>query len=189
MAAYDDLVSIEEMAEFLAGQRSWTGIPQARDALTWASESAWSPPEVDMRLLWGPRSGRAMPLANQPVFDVDTGAHVATPDLLDPDAGVSGEYESELHLDRVVRSKDVRRDGELRAYGLESVTMVADDRRDPHHFLARLAGAYERAARTPRRTRRWTIDPPPWWIPTLTVAQRRALTPEQRSRFLRYRAS
>ncbi|WP_139977414.1 hypothetical protein [Nocardioides litoris] len=188
MAAYDDLVSLEEMQAQLTGQSSWTGVPQARRALAWASEGAWSPPEVDMRLLWGPLSGRAMPEANVPVFDRATGAHVATPDLIDPVLGVCGEYEGAVHLDRATRNHDVRREGLLRAYDLEPVTMVADDRHDQRHFLARLEDGCARARLRRGRPRRWTTDPPSWWVPTTTVAQRRALTPDQRQRFLRYRA-
>ncbi len=67
--------------------------------------------------------------------------------------------------------------------------MLADDRYACEAFVARLDDAYARAARTPRHARLWTADPPAWWVPTMTVEQRRALTPDQRARFLRYRAS
>jgi len=35
--------------------------------------------------------------------------------------------------------------------------------------------------------RAWTIEPPPWWISTTTVAERRSLDQAQRERLLRYR--
>ena len=111
----------------------------------------------------------------------------ATTDLIDAEAGVVGEYESELHLDRRQRAKDVRREGDLRAHDLEVVTMTSADGTAPSHFIGRLHAAYRTAARRPRSDRTWTITPPPWWVPTHTVELRRALTEDQRRRFLRYR--
>lgn len=189
MAAYDDVVSIAEMDDFLTpGQNAKTGVPQARAAVPLATENCWSPPEFDMVLVWVIDTGRAMPLCNAPLFDL-SGRHLATPDVFDPRSGVAGEYEGMVHLDRAGRSGDVHREGVLRAHGVEVVTMTADDRHRPAAFLARLDDAYVRAARTPASARRWTAEPPLWWVSTATVEQRRALTPEQRSTFLRYRAS
>lgn len=189
MAAYDDLVSVEEVSAFLTpGQNGMNGVPQAREAVPFAVENAWSPAEIDLVATWVLDGGRPLPWCNRPVFDLG-GRHLATPDVFDPVAGVAGEYEGGVHLERAARSKDVRREGVLRAHGIEVVTMVADDRRDPAAFLARLDDAYHRAARLPRTDRRWTVELPPWWTPTHTVDLRRALTPAQRTRFLRYRAS
>jgi hypothetical protein len=189
MAAYDDLVSVVEMEEFLTpGANGMTGVPQARAAVPLASENCWSPPELDLVLTWVLDAGRAMPMCNVPLF-TRSGRHIATPDVFDPRAGVAGEYEGSVHLDRAVRAGDVRREASLRAHGIEPVTMVADDRHAPGAFIARLADAYRRADRVPVDDRLWTIEPPAWWVPTSTVEQRRALTPGQRARFLRYRAS
>ncbi|GAA5147416.1 hypothetical protein GCM10023340_19820 [Nocardioides marinquilinus] len=188
MAAYDDVVSVAEMDGYLSpGQNSWTGVPRARAAVPLCSEASWSPAEVDLRLTWVLDGGFPAPLVNAPVFDAE-GRHVATPDLIDVEAGVAGEYEGGIHLDRATRAADVRREAALRAHDLEVVTMTADDRLTPRRFLARLEEAYHRAGRR-RGARSWTTDPPSWWTPTATVAQRRALTPDQRRRFLRYRAS
>ena len=161
---------------------------QARAAVPLATENCWSPPEFDLVVVWVAEAGRAMPLCNAPLFDL-SGRHLATPDVFDPVAGVAGEYEGAVHLDRAARAVDVRREGVLRAHGLEVVTMLADDRHAPGAFVARLADAYRRAERRPVADRQWTATPPSWWVPTTTVEQRRALTPDQRARFLRYRAS
>ncbi|WP_148611879.1 hypothetical protein [Nocardioides rubriscoriae] len=84
MAAYDDLVSIQEIDTFLTpGQNSWTGVPQARAAVPLASESCWSPAEVDLVFVWVVLAGRPMPLCNAPIFDL-SGRHLATPDVFDP---------------------------------------------------------------------------------------------------------
>ena len=65
--------------------------------------------------------------------------------------------------------------------------MVAADLVDPSDFVWRLRAAYERASYQPESRRRWTIVPPSWWTPTLTVAERRALDPWQQDRLLRHR--
>ena len=59
--------------------------------------------------------------------------------------------------------------------------MVGGQGRD--EVAARITAAYERAPSS-RHPRLWTIDQPTWWIPTETVAQRRALTEANRARLL-----
>lgn len=185
MAAYDDLVSRHELALLVARSPGWYGIGRGRDTVQWMAENAWSPAEVGMRSVWVREAGLPRPLPNRPVFDVHE-RHVGTPDLIDPAAGVVGEYDSELHLDRSRRRRDVEREERYRAVGLEPVVMLPGELIDPWRFIARLRSAYERAARR-GSTRRWTIEHPHWWVPTETVSQRRALTAEQRKIWLRYR--
>jgi hypothetical protein len=185
MAAYSDLVSIAEVAELIGHQSSWTGVPQARWAMGHVSENSWSPAEVFMRLSWSIDAGFPVPEPNLPLFD-RKGRHLGTPDLVDPDAGVIGEYEGPDHLQRDRRRGDIGREEVFRAHGLEIVTQVAGDRGE--EFGARLAGAYRRAAaRTGPRL--WTAEPPPWWTSTRSVEQPRALGADQRERLLRYRAA
>lgn len=182
MAAFADLVSVAEVSALIAAQSSWTGVPRARQALPYVGENSWSPMEADTGLLWE-IGGFPKPLQNRPIFDLD-GRHVGTPDLLDPVAGVIGEYNGPDHLVKERYLEDLNRDARFRDHHLEIVARSTGDRRD--HFLMRLEAAYRRARRR-RTARTWTITPPPGWVSTATVAQRRALTPEQRSRFLRYR--
>jgi hypothetical protein len=186
MAAYSDLVSIDELTAYALAHPAWTGIPQCRDAIPYADENAWSPAEVDMRWTWEVEAGRPRPLCNVPVFS-RSGRHIATPDLVDPVAGVVGEYDGPLHLVGKQRARDLRREADLRAVGLEYVTMVGPDRRESGPFIFRLHGAYGRARYEPEADRAWTIEPPSWWTPTTTVADRRRLTDSQRRRVLRYR--
>jgi hypothetical protein len=188
MAAYDDLVSRDELALLVARSSGWDGIGRGRRVVDLMEENAWSPAEVSMRGIWSSEAGRRRPAANQPVFDLG-GRHVATPDLLDVAAGVAGEYESDLHLERNQRRRDVQREDRYRSVGLEPVIMVTGDLADPWRFVGRLHAAYARAARTPVADRRWTVEQPPWWTPTQTVALRRALTAEKRARWLRHRAA
>jgi hypothetical protein len=186
MGCYSDLVSVEEATGYTATLGTWTGVPLARTGLTRPDENAWSPTEVSMRDIWDRATGLRRPLANVPLFSID-GKHLVTPDLIDPVAGVVGEYDGAGHLDRATRTRDVRRDDLYRRLGLEQVTMTAPDLADPATLVARLHGAHERGAAAPPEDRTWTIDPPSWWKPTRTVAQRRALTVLERSKFLRYR--
>ncbi len=183
MAAYADLVSIDEATAQIGGQSSWTGVPLARRALPFAGENSWSPMESDTKVVWVVEGGFACPLQNQPIFDLH-GRHIGTPDLLDPASGVIAQYNGADHLKKEQFVKDVEKDAKYRDHHLEVVIRTAGDRRED--FLERLAAAYRRAGRR-RTARTWTITPPPWWTSTTTVAQRRALTPEQRARLLRYR--
>jgi hypothetical protein len=186
MAAYDDLVSRDELLAFAGANPGWTGIEQFRVGILDMSENAWSPTEVTMRRLWQHEAGLPRPLCNRPVFDLN-GHHIGTPDLIDPANGVLGEYDGALHLEGTRRARDVQREARFRRAGLETVEMLAGDLANPYPFLGRLREAYSRAGRIPASDRAWTLTPPPWWVPTFTVAQRRALDDHQRARLLRHR--
>ena len=187
MACYSDLVTVAEVAAYAARIGPWTGIPRCRKALAYADENSWSPQEVIMRLVWTIDAGYPRPLCNVPVFDRH-GRHVGTPDLLDPVAGVVGEYDGSQHLLGPQRGRDVRREGEFRRLGLEWVTMVASDRADDYvSFRSRLTTAYANARHAPADDRPWATDPPSWWVDTSTVAARARLHPAARARLLRHR--
>lgn len=187
MAAYDDLVSVEELARFTASSLwlRW-GVERVRRVLPALEENSWSPMEPVMRLAWTSEDTRPRPLANWPVFDL-SGRFVGTPDLIDPVAGVYGMYDGGLHLAGEVRHGDVEKEAAYRRLGLEGAVMMAGDLADRGPFLARLDQAYARAGRRRADDRRWMERPPPWWVPTSTVALRRALSAYDRSRYLSYR--
>lgn len=185
MACYSDLVSLAEVAAYLAGLGPVTGIQQARDALAEGEENSWSPQETKLRGVWTRRAGFPRPWCNAPVFTLD-GRHVGTPDLIDPESGLVGMYNGSDHLSLVGASADVRQESAYRDLGLEPVTMLATDWLDLDGFVDRLHAA-ERRLRVARGRRGWTLDPPPWWTTTHTVARRRALDEAQRARLLRYR--
>jgi hypothetical protein len=141
--------------------------------------------ETVMRLIWTNTAGLDRPLTNQPVFDLH-GRHMGTPDLLDVESGVYGEYDSDLHLDGKRRRRDIVREDAFKRLGLEPVVMVAGQSRD--EVAARIVSTRERALRHPR-PRLWTIEQPSWWVPTETVTQRRALSAADRARLLAHRAA
>lgn len=186
MAAYDDLVSVAELASFV-DSALWIrkGVQRVRDLLPMLEENSWSPTEPLMRRTWQ-ANGFGRPRANCPVFDL-AGRFVGTPDLLDVDAGVYGMYDGGLHLAGAVRHVDVGKEAAYRALGLEGVTMMSGDLADRAPFVQRLHEAYGRAGRRLGEDRRWLPGLPAWWKPTFTVEQRRALSAYERSRVLRYR--
>ena len=184
MAAYADLVSIAEVMAQVGAQSGWIGAPISRKALPYCGENSWSPMESDTKVLWTMVGGFRLPLQNQPIFDLE-GQHVGTPDLFDPVAGVIGEYDGPDHLRPEQRLSDINREARYRDHHLEVVVRSAGE--SPDNYLRRLGAAYARAGRR-RTARTWTITPPQWWISTTTVAARRALTPEQRVKLLKYRS-
>lgn len=186
LAALHDLVSVADLCNYIESSL-WVrqGVPRIRDLVPHLEENSWSPMEPVMRLTWVAANPRQL-LANHPVFTLD-GRFVGTPDLIDPEMGIFGLYDGGLHLAGDVRHADVAKEAAYRALGLEGVTMMAGDLGDRDPFVGRLREAYARAEHRPIEHRRWRTDPPQWWIPTFTVAQRRALTPGQRQRLLRYR--
>jgi len=186
MTAYSDLVSIEEVALYALAYSGSTGIPQCRDALGLADENSWSPWETRMRLIWVLDAGFPRPLCNVPVFD-RFGQHIGTPDLLDPAAGVVGEYDGALHLEHSQRRHDRGREEAFRRVGLEYFTMMRGDSLNREAMARRMDEARRRALFRSEASRDWTLDLPRWWIPTMTVEQRRNLDAAQRERLLRLR--
>lgn len=185
MAAYSDLASVAEVGEVIGGQSSWTGVPQARQALALGEENVWSPQETRLRLLWAAAVEGALLKANVALFDRE-GRHIGTPDVIDVAAGVAADYDGVVHLGREQRRSDRTRDEVFASHGVEMVRWMSGDR--PGDFVARLWRAYRSAARR-TGSRSWTADPPTWWTPTSTVEARRALSADQRDRWLRYRTA
>ncbi len=183
MAAYSDLCSLDEAMAYALAHPGWTGVPQAREALMLAEENSWSPAETRFRLIWEKDAALPRPLCNQPIFD-RAGRHIGTPDLLDPVSGTIGEYDGALHLLGRQRSIDARRMERFRDHGLEPFFVVAHDLLDRPLVARRIHQALRRARWQPESDRAWTIDPPPWWIETLTVEQRRHLDLDESERLL-----
>jgi hypothetical protein len=187
MAAFNDLVSIDELAAYidtdLVARR---GVERVRRVLPELDENSWSPMEPVLRCVWKAEIGRPRLLMNVPVFDRN-GRFVGTPDVIDPAAGVYGMYNGGLHLTGKVRHVDVAKEAAYRRIGLEGVTMMSGDIADSDPFRLRLREAYARAGRLPQSQRAWTLETPRWWLDTTTVAARRALSSDDRRRLLAHR--
>jgi hypothetical protein len=186
LAAYSDICSIDEAQLYALAHPGWTGVPQARKALALADENSWSPREVDLRMIWVVDAGLPRPLCNRPIFDRQA-RHIGTPDLLDLESGTIGEYDGEMHLEGSRRAQDSRREERFRNHGLEPFHVVGHDMSDRWLVVQRIHDARRRAKWQAESRRSWTIEPPPWWRETHTVAQRRELDVDEKSRLLGYR--
>lgn len=186
MAAYSDLVSLDEAWEYALAHPGWTGVPQARRALLLAAENSWSPRETALRLVWTQDAGLGAPLCNSPVFDLE-GRLIGVPDMVDPESGLLGEYDGVVHFVGPQRAHDLGRLDRFRDHGLEPVVVVSDDMADRDRVVRRLLAGHERARRRPASERRWTTEPPPWWTPTDTVSLRRSLAATVARRLLAHR--
>ena len=165
MAAAAGLVTIPDLRGFVAGHAGWDGVPVARQALDLADEGSASTPETCYRLVWELDAGLPRPLVNQPVFDL-RGRLLGYPDLLDPIAGLVGEYDGDDHRRAARHSSDVGREAWFRDVGLEVTRATGADVRDRLALAARVRAARARARFEPPERRLWTLTPPPGWRPT-----------------------
>lgn len=161
MAAAARLVAAWEMAEYAALRTTWRRASVVAAALSLADERSRSPGESRMRLVWLLDAGLPRPLCNRPVFDRH-GRHLGTPDLLDVEAGVVGEYDGAVHLRIGRRARDIAREGRFRAAGLEYFTVVGSDLHEPEVVVDRMRATRDRALRLGLPAR-WTIEPPDGW--------------------------
>jgi hypothetical protein len=162
MAAAAGLTSISRMAAYLGERSAWRRARQVLRALTYACEHCRSPNETRMGLVWQLDAGLPRPMMNHEIFTRD-GRLVGVADLLDPVAGVVGEYDGANHLRTGRRSRDIRREEALRSLGLEYFAVVRPDLDDPAGLAARMRATRVRARFASKDARRWTIDPPPGW--------------------------
>ncbi len=154
--------SVSRMREYVGRHQAWTGVQQARDAVALADELSRSPQETRLRLVWQLDAGRPRPLVNPPLFDPD-GRLLGYPDLLDPLAGVVGEYDGDDHRDPLRHSDDVDREARFREHDLEVFRVTGPDLRDLRRVTERIHAVYRRAGRRRSGRRTWTLTPPPWW--------------------------
>jgi len=162
MTAAAGLVSLSQMTAWHLAHSGWRRARRVPRPLRYASERSRSPAEPRMRLVWEVDAGLPRPLVNQEIFD-RRGRFVATVDLLDPVAGVVGEYDGSAHRMTARRGRDIGREELLRRLGLEYFDAVAPDLRARDTLADRMRSTRSRARFEPPRERAWTIDPPPGW--------------------------
>ena len=150
------------MTRYLQSRAGWHGVPQVRRALTLASEDSRSPNETRMRLVWELDAGFPRPLVNRPVFDLD-GKLIGIADLLDPVAGVVGEYDGADHRAAKRHARDVAREENFRRARLEYFKVTGPDQHDRPLIVRRMQSTRDRALWLPKEECRWTIDPPRGW--------------------------
>lgn len=158
MACAGELTSLRRQRNYLGDVGSRRGLGLVRRCLRLAVEDAWSPREVDLRLIWLLDAGLQPPLCNQRVWST-RGDLIGVPDIFDSIRGIAGEYEGEHHRDRSQHRADVARSEGFLAHGIEVFTMVAGDSVDT--VVERIDSAIYRAAGHGDDPRRWTLEPPP----------------------------
>ncbi len=175
MSAAAELTSIRRLRRYADARPGWRGLPQVHAALDLAAEDSRSPSETRMRLVWVLDAGLPRPVLNQPVFDLH-GRLIGIPDVLDPVAGVVGEYDGAAHRLRQRHRRDVRREDLFRRVDLEYFTVVGADLADRPLVVDRMLATRSRARFLPAAARRWTLTPPAGWytdpVDTLTLDER-----------------
>ncbi|MGZ4428651.1 MAG: hypothetical protein ACXVXH_11605 [Nocardioidaceae bacterium] len=162
MTAAACLMSVRRMREYAARRDGWRGVGLVLAALDLADEDSRSPNETRLRLAWQLDAGLPRPLGNQHVWDTD-GRLLGIADLLDPGAGVVGEFDGADHRNARRHSMDVDREARFRDAGLELVRVTGPDLAHRDRVVRRIEGAYARARRTTSAGRGWTVTPPPGW--------------------------
>lgn len=186
MAAYSDLVSAAELAAYVATRLPQTGIGRARFAVAHMVENSWSWQETYLRLVWILDVGLPPPSCNVPIFD-RSGRHLATCDLLDEESGLALEYDGAVHAVSARRRVDARRERLLARHGVKMLTVVEGDLGRRDRLVERILRERALADFEAPSRRAWTTTPPAGWIPTLTVVERRALSEQQRAKYLGHR--
>ncbi|MBB6628238.1 hypothetical protein H5V45_12995 [Nocardioides sp. KIGAM211] len=160
MACAAGLTSIARMRAYVARRGGWRGVAQVRWALDHGDEHSRSPQETRLRLIWVLDAGWPPPLCNRTLLSL-TGVELGTPDLLDVDRAVVGEYDGADHRDGVRHRRDVGREDGFRRAGLEYVEVVGADLHDAALVVARMEEAARRAARAGSAglPRRWRLGP------------------------------
>jgi very-short-patch-repair endonuclease len=162
MAAAAELVSVARMRRYVATRAGWTGVRLVRRALDLVDENSLSPSETRLRLLWQREARLPRPLVNPRVWD-QHGRLLGRADLLDPVAGVVGEYDGADHRSAARHSADVDREARFRDCGLEVFRVTGPDMAHPRRIVERLLSARRRARWSSPGDRAWTLEPPPAW--------------------------
>jgi hypothetical protein len=181
MVAAAELASVRQMRSYVETRAGWKGVPRVRRALELADENSMSPNETRMRLVWVLDAALPTPLSNQPVFDL-RGNLLGVADLLDPSAGVVGEYDGAAHRGARRHRRDVMREDRFRRASLEYFKVVGPDLAEVDTLVDRMATTRQRARFLPRSERAWTLTPPEGWydspLETMTLDERLAFRAE-----------
>ena len=152
-----ELTSIRRMRRYRIERRWYRDVRTIDDALDLCDENAWSPREVDYRLVWQCDAGWGHPLCNRSVLDLEDRL-IGVPDLIDPRRCVVGEFMGGVHRDRDQHESDVVRGAGFRDVGLEVVEAVSADIWEWPRLVRRLHQAERRTASS-ALPRRWKLGP------------------------------
>jgi hypothetical protein len=167
MVCFAELTSVLRFTTWLAARAGHPEINTIRAAVAEADEGVQSPQESAMLRIWTTDASLPRPLCNRLLHSTN-GAILGRPDLLDPVAGVVGEYDGKHHRETRQRGKDVEREEKFRDHGLEYFSVVGGQLSDRTKVARRMQQARERAFSNPRPAT-WTLD---WGSPPLTLDER-----------------
>lgn len=142
--------------------RRWRGVPRVDAAAALADPRALSPGETRLRLIWVLDAGLPRPEVNASIFD-ESGLFLGMGDLLDPDAGLVGEYDGAGHRELDQHVADNAREEWLEDAGLVVVRAGAPDVRlaNRRRTVTRLVTAHRRGLARDRSRDRWRWTPLP----------------------------
>ncbi len=152
------LTTVSTMRTYAATRRWYRDVRMVREAVEMAVEGCRSPQEDRFRIIWEYGAGWGRPLINRPILDLE-GRWIATPDLVDVERGVVGEYAGADHRDIDRHEEDIAREADLRDAGLEYVEVVGRDLAHHDRVIRRMERA---AARAVHLERRWQVAPVGW---------------------------
>jgi hypothetical protein len=153
-------LALDSVTEYAKARRRWRGLPVLRQAVALADPRARSKGESLLRLVWRLDAGLPTPEVNASVRNLD-GRLLGIADLLDPAAGLVGEYDGALHREAESHTRDNAREEWLEDAGLIVVRATSIDlrRRFVSRTVLRLRTAYRRGLARDRNRDRWMWTP------------------------------
>jgi hypothetical protein len=100
----------QRLRDFVARQGGRPGVPAMRLTAHLVDPRAASIQESHFRYVWVVIAGLPRPLVNAKIMDDESGFVVGSPDLLDRDAGLVGEYDGATHRELAAHTNDNNRE-------------------------------------------------------------------------------
>lgn len=148
-----------DVHDYARERRRWRGVPRVRAACRHVDPRSASPQESRFRMLWVLAAGLPTPLSNWPVNDLD-GRLLGVVDLLDPDAGLAGEYDGADHAAPERRALDHARQETIEQHRLRVVRIAGPDLgRLRHRTVLRLQSRHALGRSRDRSRDRWVPAP------------------------------
>ncbi len=150
-------VNLDDVVAYVEDRPRWKGVPKTKRALALADPRARSCQETRFRLLWVLEAGLPTPLVNWSVVD-KSGQLLGEIDLLDPTAGLAGEYDGATHRQLGAHARDNAREEWLEAAGLVVVRATSIDLTAHRgRLIHRLRVAHGRALQRDKRQDAWHV--------------------------------
>lgn len=154
---------LRDLVRWLDDHPRRRGVAQARRVARLARPGTESRAESRLRVMWVLDAALPEPLVNQWVY-ARSGKLLGRADLIDPEAGVVGEYDGAHHAAAERRSNDHRRREAFQQAGLVVVQHTSVDLSARREFaVARLRRVREAGMRRDRSRDQWALGAAPAW--------------------------